>query len=59
MDRDMLRRTILRETSVVAATFLFAGSVWLRISAQIYNEIGDYRALMRVLPKVLREFGLP
>ncbi|HEY5339015.1 MAG TPA: aminotransferase class V-fold PLP-dependent enzyme [Rhizomicrobium sp.] len=55
---DQIRRLLLREAGIVLPIFSFAGSVWLRISAQIYNEIGDYERLAQALPKVLAQFDL-
>jgi isopenicillin-N epimerase len=37
-----LRRTLVQEYGVVVPVHAFAGKIWLRISAQIYNRIDDY-----------------
>lgn len=37
---------------------LYGGRAWVRVSAQIYNTVEDYRRLGRELPRVLRELGL-
>jgi hypothetical protein len=33
-------------------------SLWVRVSAQIYNEIDEYRSLAEIAPRVLREIGV-
>ncbi len=37
-----LRRTLLQDHGIVLPFHAFAGKIWLRISAQIYNQIDDY-----------------
>ena len=32
--------------------FAFEGRMWLRISAQIYNELDEYDFLAKVLPEI-------
>ena len=39
---NTLRGALLRKFGVVVPVFGFAGDLWLRISAQIYNETDDY-----------------
>jgi isopenicillin-N epimerase len=39
---DSLRQALVREYGVVAPVHAFDGNLWLRISAQVYNEIDDY-----------------
>jgi isopenicillin-N epimerase len=46
---DRLRRDIAMQHKIVAAIFEFQSRVWLRISAQIYNERPDYDALAKIL----------
>ncbi len=38
------------EHRIMVPAFPINGRVWLRISAQIYNELGDYARLAQVLP---------
>ncbi|HEY8697424.1 MAG TPA: aminotransferase class V-fold PLP-dependent enzyme, partial [Rhizomicrobium sp.] len=47
-----LLRLALRKTGIVAPVSAFAGGLWIRISAQIYNEIGDYRRCARTLAEL-------
>src|ERR1043166_2398906 len=44
-DPDAARalRLVLRERRVVVPVSAFAGGLWIRISAQIYNELTDYQ----------------
>jgi hypothetical protein len=37
---------------------LYGGRAWVRISAQIYNTVDDYRRLGQQMPRVLSELGL-
>jgi isopenicillin-N epimerase len=44
-DRDAARRLAARlseERGIAAGVMALAGGLWIRVSAQIYNEIGDY-----------------
>jgi isopenicillin-N epimerase len=34
-----------------------AGAIWLRLSAQAYNELSDYEELAEIVARVLREHG--
>jgi len=34
-----------------------AGTLWLRLSAYAYNEIGDYERLAELLPVVLKRLN--
>jgi isopenicillin-N epimerase len=45
-------RLSLRKRGIVAPVSAFAGGLWIRISAQIYNEIGDYRQCARTLAEI-------
>lgn len=50
-DRDMAHRLTLRlaeEHAIAAAVMLLDAALWLRVSAQLYNEIGDYRRLAAI-----------
>lgn len=47
-----LHDELLYKHSIEIPTFLFGGKVWLRISAQIYNDMGDYEALVRALRSI-------
>jgi isopenicillin-N epimerase len=40
------RQSLAREHKIIAPVYSFAGKVWLRVSAQIYNEADDYRRCM-------------
>ena len=50
---NMLQRTLLERSGVVVPVFGFAGQFWFRISAQIYNELADYRRLADGLAQIL------
>lgn len=53
----MARAQALRERLLAAGTDtpvnLLAGALWLRISAQAYNQMGDYQRLAEILPGIL------
>jgi isopenicillin-N epimerase len=54
-DRGAARRLArhLREAyGITAGVMLLDGRVWLRVSAQIYNEIGDYQPLAAIGPSL-------
>jgi hypothetical protein len=36
------RRTLAEKYRIIAPVYVFGGRLWLRISAQIYNEPDDY-----------------
>jgi isopenicillin-N epimerase len=60
-DRAAARRIArhLREAhGISAGVMVVDGSVWLRASAQIYNELDDYRPLAAIGPRLRREIGL-
>jgi isopenicillin-N epimerase len=44
-----LNDRLWREHGIEVPIIPFAGSLWVRVSAQIYNEIGDYRRLGEAL----------
>lgn len=59
-DRTAARRIArhLREAHAISAGVMtIDGGVWLRVSAQIYNEIDDYRPLADIGRRLMREFG--
>jgi isopenicillin-N epimerase len=53
-----LRQVLAREYGVVVPVHIFAGKLWLRISAQIYNEIDDYRRCAEALRAAGRSVGI-
>lgn len=56
-DRTAARRIArhLREAhNISAGVMVIDGGVWLRVSAQIYNEIGDYRPLAAIGRSLMR-----
>lgn len=60
-DRTAARRIArhLREAhNISAGVMVIDGGVWLRVSAQIYNEIGDYRPLAETGRTLMDEFGV-
>jgi len=47
-DRDAARRLAARlsdKHGITAGVMVLDGGLWIRVSAQIYNEIGDYARL--------------
>jgi isopenicillin-N epimerase len=60
-DRTAARRIArhLREAHKIGAgVTVIDGGVWLRVSAQIYNELDDYRPLAEIGRTLTRDFGL-
>ncbi len=60
-DRTAARRLArhLREThGISAGVMVIDGGVWLRVSAQIYNELSDYEPLAAIGRSLMREFGV-
>jgi isopenicillin-N epimerase len=50
-DRDAARRLAARlkeQHGITAGVMVLDDGLWLRVSAQIYNEIGDYRRLAAI-----------
>lgn len=47
---DALRKRWWREHRVEAMALAFGGRAWVRISAQVYNEVDDYRRLRDITP---------
>lgn len=47
------RRTLAHEHRIMAPVHVFASALWLRISAQIYNSLDDYRRLAKVCREML------
>ena len=43
-----LAARLYEEHGITAAVMLLDGALWLRVSAQVYNEIGDYRRLAAI-----------
>ncbi|MBI3140446.1 MAG: aminotransferase class V-fold PLP-dependent enzyme, partial [Rhodocyclales bacterium] len=41
------RRKLLEEHRVEVPVFAIEGRLWVRLSAQVYNELADYEALAR------------
>ncbi len=48
-DAAVLRRTLSDDHRIEAVISAQKGSLWLRLAAQAYNEIGDYARLVEVL----------
>ena len=53
-----LRRTLVQEYGVIVPIHAFAGKIWLRISAQIYNQIDDYHRCAEAVRAAVRGLGL-
>jgi isopenicillin-N epimerase len=53
-----MRRTLVQRYGVVLPVYAFAGKIWLRISAQIYNRIDDYRRCAEAVGEAARGMGL-
>ena len=47
------RRALSAEHRIMAPVYVFAGMLWLRISAQIYNSPEDYRRLISACRQIL------
>jgi selenocysteine lyase/cysteine desulfurase len=43
----------LRREGITVAVMLLDGGLWIRVSAQIYNEIGDYQRLAEIGARLL------
>ena len=46
---DPLQDVLLEAHGIEVPVIPFAGRLWIRISAQVYNEREEYRCLARVL----------
>jgi isopenicillin-N epimerase len=53
-----LRQVLVRDYGVVVPVHAFAGKVWLRISAQIYNHRDDYHRCAEVFAAAAKDVGL-
>jgi isopenicillin-N epimerase len=53
-----LRRTLVQDYGVVVPVHVFAGKIWLRISAQIYNQIDDYHRCAEAVRAAAKGMGL-
>lgn len=51
-----MRQSLTADYAMVAPIYEFGGRIWVRISAQIYNELGDYRRCSEALIKLRRTF---
>jgi isopenicillin-N epimerase len=50
-DREAARRLAARlrdDHNITAGVMVLDGGIWLRVSAQIYNQIEDYRRLAAI-----------
>ena len=45
--------TALAGRRIVAPVHALAGALWVRVSAQVYNDLGDVEALRRGLLEIL------
>lgn len=50
-----LRQRLLREHATDAPLNAIGGSIWLRLSVQAYNEIGDYERLGDIVERLVRD----
>jgi isopenicillin-N epimerase len=60
-DRALAREVARRLTErhgITVNVMALDDSLWVRVSAQIYNEIDEYRSLAEIAPRVLREIGV-
>ena len=51
--RALLQRALWEEHAIACSCILFEGRLYLRVCAQIYNEIGDYERLAVVMKSYL------
>ncbi|HEY6578580.1 MAG TPA: aminotransferase class V-fold PLP-dependent enzyme [Rhizomicrobium sp.] len=54
-----VRRALADEHRIMVPVHFFAGRLWLRISAQIYNTATDYERLIRACRVLLPRFAAP
>ena len=52
-DAHRLAARLSEEHRITVAVMALAGALWVRVSAQIYNEIADYRRLAAIAPRLL------
>jgi isopenicillin-N epimerase len=52
-----MRQALTREHGIVAPIYEFGGRIWVRISAQIYNQIEDYPLCAEALIKLRVRYG--
>lgn len=60
-DRNAARRVaraLAERHRITVGVMTLDDSLWIRVSAQIYNEIGDYQPLAAILPRLLHEIGV-
>jgi isopenicillin-N epimerase len=50
-----LARLLSENHGITTAVMALDGALWVRVSAQIYNELDDYRPLAELAPRLLRE----
>jgi isopenicillin-N epimerase len=53
-----LARHLREAHGISAGIMVIDGGVWLRVSAQIYNEIGDYQPLAAIGRSLMPKFGV-
>jgi isopenicillin-N epimerase len=51
-----MRRSLTAEYGVVAPIYDFGGLIWVRVSAQIYNQLDDYRRCSEALIKLRADY---
>ncbi len=54
---NAVRRALVAEHGVVAPVYAFAGHLWLRISAQVYNTVQDYERCATAIAAVRKKLG--
>ena len=60
-DRDAARRlarALSEKHDIASAVTALDGGLWVRVSAQIYNELDDYRSLAEIAPRLAREISV-
>ncbi|MBW2256677.1 MAG: aminotransferase class V-fold PLP-dependent enzyme, partial [Deltaproteobacteria bacterium] len=53
-EADRLHRLLRDRHAIEVPVFPWGGTCWIRISAQVYNELDDYRRLARAVHEVCR-----
>jgi isopenicillin-N epimerase len=51
-----MRRSLTAEYGVIAPIYDFGGRIWVRVSAQIYNQLDDYRRCSEALIKLRADY---